>query len=313
VALLVAGAGASRAAGPSGLIAFDRALDGSGQINVIGAGGAGLRALPPLSGSVRPVWSPDGTRLAFANGGDVASVDLEVVPLHGGGARRLTRRPGYDGLASWSPDGRWIAYVATAPNGEPEVWRVDPAGRRRERLARGATQPRWSPDGRRIAWVRAATGALEVAEPGGGPPRRLGALQVSTGPSGPAWSPDGRRIAVVDALGRLAVVSVAAGGVGRLTSGTGAAGAEYPAWSPAGDAVAVVQRGALVLARADGKGTRRLAPADGRSAAAWSPNGRYLAFSDAAHHIAVIRRDGRALRRLTHDDVAQDGNPAWRP
>jgi dipeptidyl aminopeptidase/acylaminoacyl peptidase len=224
--------------------------------------------------------------------------------------RRLTARPGFEGLAAWSPGGGRIAYVATGAGGEPEVWLVDPDGRRPRRLARGGTLPAWSPDGRRIAWVAPATGALEVASSGGGPARRLGGLRASAGPSGPSWSPDGRRMAVVDQAGRLVVIDARTGRARPLTAGTGA----YPAWSPDGRHVAVLldPHALLVVVSARGPGRRPLARTDGLGAPSWSPDGRFVAYSDAAHHLAVAGLAGWGPRRLTHD-AANDEDPAWRP
>ena len=66
-----------------------------------------------------PSWSPDGARLAFGAGTtpmlrderrDVYIADLA------GGVRRISTNQGSDGSPQWSPDGRWIAWVAS-PNG----------------------------------------------------------------------------------------------------------------------------------------------------------------------------------------------------
>ena len=307
------GAPARGSSGPTGLIAFDRALDGGGRIYAIGARGTGLRELSRETGSLRPVWSPDGASVAYANGGEVSSTDVHVLSL-GGTVRRLTRRAGSEGRPAWSARGRRIAYVAMAPAAGPEVWVVDASGRRPRRLARGATLPAWSPDGRRIAWVSAGTGAIEVAAAHGGPARRLPGVRVSGGPSAPAWSPDGRRLAAVDRDGRLIVVDACTGRTTRLTTGTGADAAAYPEWSPGGSRVAVLlgPRAELTVIDANGSGRRRLARTDGLGAPSWSPDGRFMAYSDPGHHLAVAGLDGWGPRLLTRGAVGDD-DPAWRP
>ena len=65
-----------------------------------------------------PSWSPDGQRIAFvrtpiAEPGKGRESDVYVIDARkGGSARQLTDYEGPDGgRPSWSPDGRWIAFV----------------------------------------------------------------------------------------------------------------------------------------------------------------------------------------------------------
>jgi tricorn protease len=110
-----------------------------------------------------PVWSPDGNRLAFARDGR----EIVVVELPGGRERvvatGLIWRPPF-GLArplAWSPDGRWLAYLAADDRMFMNVYvaRADaerasgvPAGGRAvSRLANSfGGSLAWSPDGRSI-------------------------------------------------------------------------------------------------------------------------------------------------------------------
>ncbi|MEZ4457857.1 MAG: DPP IV N-terminal domain-containing protein [Gemmatimonadales bacterium] len=48
-------------------------------------------------------WSPDGTRIAFWNAGDIWIMNAD-----GTGVRALTEGQRYDLGIDWSPDGRWI-------------------------------------------------------------------------------------------------------------------------------------------------------------------------------------------------------------
>ncbi len=67
--------------------------------------------------AVAPVWSPDGTRIAFGLGRynlgtrDGALSHVAVINADGTGLRQLTEAtPGNHGFPSWSPDGRQIVF-----------------------------------------------------------------------------------------------------------------------------------------------------------------------------------------------------------
>ena len=88
-------------------------------------------------------WSPNGTTLVFAHQPDpllntgFISRDLSRVPASGGEVTPLVRRPGVDTDPTYSPDGRWIAFVSQGgteqPVGLADVYVV---------AAEGGSQPR---------------------------------------------------------------------------------------------------------------------------------------------------------------------------
>jgi dipeptidyl aminopeptidase/acylaminoacyl peptidase len=102
-----------------------------------------------------------------------------------------------------SPDGEWVAFVATVPlvdanRSNSDVWIVPTAGGMPRRLTNGTGadyHPRWSPDGGTIAFVSTRGGSAQIwtIPVGGGEAARL--TDVSTGAFDPVWSPDGKRIA----------------------------------------------------------------------------------------------------------------------
>ena len=57
------------------------------------------------------VFSPDGIRFAFSASRD-ENTDIWLSPIEGGIVRRITDSRGIDISASWSPDGRRIAFVS---------------------------------------------------------------------------------------------------------------------------------------------------------------------------------------------------------
>lgn len=74
-----------------------------------------FEALRAVFDHSRPVWSPDGRRLAFVSAHDGVSADLYVADLEAAGAstvRRLTDGASQAYRLSWSPDGQVIVHVA---------------------------------------------------------------------------------------------------------------------------------------------------------------------------------------------------------
>ena len=96
--------------------------------------------------------SPKGERAVFSARGDIFTV-----PIEKGGARNLTRSSGAnDRFPTWSPDGRWIAYMSDQ-SGEDEVWIAaqDAATAPQQLTTGGSAQrypPQWSADSKKIVF-----------------------------------------------------------------------------------------------------------------------------------------------------------------
>lgn len=116
-----------------------------------------VRLTTALGGAEAPMWSPDGTRLAFESN-QSGNWDIWVTQLRGGQAVNLTSdHAGDDRLPSFSPDGSEIAFLSTrdqrgvfvmpALGGPPR--KVIPQSAGFEFQAFGA--PQWSTDGSTIA------------------------------------------------------------------------------------------------------------------------------------------------------------------
>ena len=107
-----------------------------------------------------------------------------------------------------SPDGKWVAYVATdadkaANKTDSDIWLVPADGGTPRRLTNSPKHdrhPTWSPDGRWIAFESNRGGDFQVwvIPSDGGEARKL--TSVSTEATQPVWSPDGKNIAFVSAV-----------------------------------------------------------------------------------------------------------------
>lgn len=111
--------------------------------------------------------SANGKRAVFTARGELFSV-----PLEEGLSLDLTHTPGaHEREASWSPDGRRVAYISDQ-SGEEAVWSRAADGSDARQLTQEAMgrlyAPRWSPDGKRIAFVDSDS-RLRVVSASGGP------------------------------------------------------------------------------------------------------------------------------------------------
>ncbi len=115
-----------------------------------------------------PVWSPQGTSVAFVKK-SVGTFELNIANPNGGGVRRLTQGGipaiGYSvspynhiqtAVFSWSLDGTQIAYVAER-DGASNIWIVSAADGAESRVTvysggLNVNCPLWSADGKRIAF-----------------------------------------------------------------------------------------------------------------------------------------------------------------
>jgi Tol biopolymer transport system component len=144
-----------------------------------------------------PAVSPDGKRMVWRHNPspDTDTSDIWLMNLRTGHRRRLTGsgEPRNWG-ASWSPNGRWIAYNHGGLQ-EPQLWLMRPDGSGAHRVAPGwAEYPRFSPDGRSIVFESRRDGNYEIytIRRDGGGLRRLTRTPQDEGD--PSYSPDGRHI-----------------------------------------------------------------------------------------------------------------------
>jgi TolB protein len=291
----------------------------------------------------KPIWSPDGTKVAFVSdftttGHGERNVFVMSTTATGQDvnlATQITHFPTeaktIDELA-WSPDGSRIALTRGNNAGDDKVWVVNADGTSTFPLEIGGggakRHPTWSPDSSKIAYavVKNEPEQIYIASSQGG----IGQPLANGKGHEPNWSPNGSKIAF-DAYHSggfgyvdLHVVNPDGSGTPLIVPPSAFTEWTFNAWSPDGGRIAyraTAASGATVyrVMNADGSGDHPLAtPGEGDvRSASWSPDASRLVYEGAllgdinARNLYLVNSDGSGgAQPLTGTGKAED--PAWR-
>ena len=220
-----------------------------------------------------------------------ASTDLWLVRTDGTASRALTTHEGSESGPAWSPDGKWIAFVAKRGDDEDgQIYLLPMEGgeaRRLTSLPTGAFAPKWFPDSGRLAFISRVWTDLDTWDQQAArlKERRESKMTARTFDKAPVrywdhWLDD--REAHVFTMG------IDGGEPKAVTRGTGL---QLSRAEPGPDSYDISPDGAEIAFAAD----------TDRSGVA--PNG----------DIHVVPVEGGTARNLTTDNPADDGGPLYAP
>jgi len=148
-----------------------------------------------------PVFSPDGSRIAFCSNRS-GNWDIYIMDLTGGQPVQITNDPSDDFHPSFSPDGRRLVYCTfSARSGQWELVVVDLENVGPKRFIGHGLFPSWSPVEDRILFQRArergtrwfSIWTMDIVNNEGVRPTEIMA-SANAAAITPRWSPDGKHI-----------------------------------------------------------------------------------------------------------------------
>lgn len=234
-------------------------------------------------GDLNPVFSPDGSKIAFLRASESAVADIYWIPSQGGEPRQITHDGKMLNGIAWSSDNQSIDFSSNRA-GEYALWKAPLNGGEPERMPVGtedATQPAIPQNGNNLAFVEGSAifGILRVpaAKDESGETKESLIVSSTAQDSAPGISPDGTQFA-------------------------------FQSWRSGSQEIWV--------SSINGQSLRQLTPdgaLSGSGSPSWSPNGSRILFDSriSGHsHIFVIPASGGSPQQITFGDI-NDIVPRW--
>ncbi|MBC5811159.1 MAG: PD40 domain-containing protein, partial [Candidatus Eremiobacteraeota bacterium] len=316
-----------------------------GDIWSVPSSGGTARLLAAVGGAAkRPLFAPDGKRLAFVST-QAGSNGIYVLTLDGGALQRLTHDDQTPDLSAWSADGRYLYFSSNSHNiaYDADVYRVPSTGGTPMKIVAesyvNGTSAAPSPDGYSIAYVRGGfpqwwrrghshmdQTELVIAQPA--------AKKFDTVTNGdskdqwPMWAPDGRSLYFVsDRSGSDELWTRGADGRTKQLTALKSGRVLWPSMSHDGRLIAF-ERNMRIWTYETNSGTphelsialrglpdvvlqRHVTQTNQFSGLALAPDGKKLAFVARGRIFAASAQEGGEAQLVTTRNDAAFDLPAW--
>jgi TolB protein len=125
---------------------------------IINVDGSGLQPIPTVpGGDFDPVWSPDGTQIAFTSLRDNGRSKILIYNLQENLVASLSDVYSRAKQPAWSPDGKEIIFISER-RGAPQIWSMNSDGSNQQLFSKSPgylnSHPTWSPDGEVILFTQ---------------------------------------------------------------------------------------------------------------------------------------------------------------
>ena len=144
-----------------------------------------------------PMWSPDGSQIAFYRVSGNHDFDLYIMDANGGNLRAVTSGPEYEMLVGWNASGSGLYFISVDPTGQSIRLLDLTTGDASEitRLPERTISASFSPDGSRLLYLTEQAIWLDRLD--GGPAEVLLAANGNfANQIHPIWSLDGRWVTI---------------------------------------------------------------------------------------------------------------------
>ena len=301
---------------------------------VVDSDGGNNRQLTDNAKDLRPLWSPDGSRITYyrtrSSLAGHKSSGVYVMNADGSDHQFLSSS---GGDPAWSPHGDRIVYLDRSDSLSGQIWVMNADGGDPQLINSSGGDPAWSPDGGRIAYISGDTVGFYVMDPDGANQSAYAHLsaqgiyvavaddtnqQVPEAEESPlkdvltvakeaVWAPDGTGVAYNDGQSLYVVNTDGSNRLHLVAFGCGFIPA--PAWSPDSTHLGYEGGGFIVIAEVETG--RRVQTVFDTGNLLWSPDSTRIAYTNSSGHgIFMSDIDGTNKHQLASGEIRR---MAWSP